>query len=62
MPETSFKEKVAQIMVNVETEMFQKYENKNKLLLTKWRNLDDKAKQAEPKQKFINAVKKVITY
>ena len=62
MPETSFKEKVAQIMVNVETEMFQKYENKNKLLLTKWRNLDDKAKLAEPKQKFINAVKKVIAY
>ncbi len=49
-------------MVNVETEMFQKYENKNKLLLTKWRNLGDKAKLAEPKQKFINAVKKVITY
>jgi hypothetical protein len=49
-------------MVNVETEMFQKYENKNKLLLTKWRNLDDKAKLAEPKQKFISAVKKVIAY
>jgi hypothetical protein len=62
MPETSFKEKVAQIMVNVETEMFQKYENKNKLLLTKWRNLGDKAKLAEPKQKFISAVKKVIAY
>lgn len=49
-------------MVDVETEMFQKYENKNKLLLTKWRDLDAKAKQSEPKQKFVNAVKKVIAY
>ena len=47
-------------MVNVEMEMFQKYENKNKLLLTKLKNLDEKAKLSEPKQKFVNAVKKVI--
>jgi len=34
-------------MANVEAEMFQKYENKNKLLLTKWRELDKKAKQTQ---------------
>jgi len=48
--------------VNVETEMFKKYENKNKLLLTKWRDLDKKARQTQPKQKFVNAVNKVIQY